>query len=223
MLHPDFITFTGADDETSIADMVALAADHPVEFAILFSESREGTSRYPTMEWMEGLMDVDLKLAAHVCGSWASEIVETGKSSIAARLSWFDRIQVNTAVPLDIGLICDLGKQVSDLAGREVPVILQTRDTFPEDDRVQWLFDASGGRGLSPAAWPAPPVNPSVRIGYAGGLGPDNVQAALQQLPAGRNAWIDMETCIRNGRDEFDIGLCRDVCEKAYHRTGELA
>lgn len=79
-------------------------------------------------------------------------------------------------------------------------------------------FDASGGRGIAPASWPAPPAGPKVRVGYAGGLGPDNVAEVIGVLKQSPGAWIDMETRIRNEQDAFDIGLCRQVCEAVYGR-----
>ena len=214
MLHPELLTFTGADDLTSIADMEALAADHLVEFAILFSGSREGDARYPSRAWMAGLNGAGLKLAAHVCGSWARDIVETGASDIHDRLTGFDRIQINTSLHLDLDLISGWGRRLSDSAGRVIPIILQTRDAFPKDNRVQWLFDASGGRGIVPSAWPAASTNPNVRMGFAGGLGPKTVEQCLALMPDVKAAWIDMETRVRNERDEFDLGMCRVVCER---------
>lgn len=216
MLRPDFITFTGADDKTQIGDLVMLAGEFPVEFGILFSRKREGDARYPSKNWVNLLRGRGLPLAAHVCGSYAEEIVRTGDSELKHVLARFDRVQVNTAAPVDLDLMAEFGAKLSRRAGDHVPIILQTRSEIPEDDRFHWLFDASGGRGVTPPAWPLPPRKRSVRFGYAGGLGPDNVEEVLAVLPGNRPAWIDMETRIRNASDEFDIGLCRDVCRKAF-------
>ncbi|MFG6084251.1 hypothetical protein ACEUZ9_000753 [Paracoccus litorisediminis] len=221
MLIPSFVTFTGADDRTDIAAMGNLAAQYPIEYGILFSRSREGDARYPTAGWMRGLEGAGLRLAAHICGYHASEIVETGQLSILDRLGPFDRIQINTAPLLETGIenVLAAGDRVSQRFGKPVAVILQVRQAFPEDSRVKWLFDASGGRGLVSASYPAPPVNPQVRIGYAGGLGPENVAAVLAGLPDVQESWIDMETRIRNDTDDFDLGLCRAVCEKIIFKV----
>jgi hypothetical protein len=212
-MSPDFTTFTGADDKTSVDDMLALSADHDVEFAILFSTKQEGNPRYPTQAWMDNLNGVDLSLAAHICGGLATEIIETGRSFVHDQMGSYDRIQINTGLELNMDLICDWKKSLSDDFGRDFRIILQTRGDFPEDPRVEWLFDASGGKGISPESWPAAPVNENVRFGYAGGLGPDNVEAALAAIPADRGFWIDMETRVRNLKDEFDFDMCRKVCE----------
>lgn len=216
MLRPDFITFTGADDQTSIDEMVRLSAEFSVEFGILFSRSREGDARYPSRAWIDGLNGRRLPIAAHVCGAYAEEIVRTGESQLEDVLKMFDRVQINTGSWVDLDLMASFGGKLSRAAGDEVPIILQTRTDIPEDDRFHWLFDASGGRGIAPPAWPLPPRTRSVTFGYAGGIGPDNVDEVLDQIPGHRNAWIDMETRVRNERDEFDLDLCRAVCRKAF-------
>lgn len=219
MLRPDLITFTGADDATRIPEMVRLAQDFPVEFAILFSATREGDARYPTATWRARLSGQGLKLAAHVCGRHARDIVETGASELEDELLRYDRIQINTGAVGDLDLVAGFGDRISRRAGRRIGIILQTRDTFPEDERIEWLFDASGGRGIMPSAWPTPPANPNVRIGYAGGLGPDNVVQVISMLEQSPGAWIDMETRIRNEQDAFDLTLCRRVCEIVCERS----
>jgi len=214
-MKPDFVTFTGADDNTLHEDLLALSEDHPVEFAILFSKSREGTARYPSRAWIDGLSGKDLSLAAHVCGEWADQILDRGECDIDERLGIFDRIQVKTSDRFEIDVICAWKSRLTKMHGREFRIILQTRNTFPDDPRIEWLFDASGGRGVAPETWPAPPENEDVRFGYAGGLGPDNVDGAIAAINSDEPYWIDMETRVRNSDDLFDLGMCRAVCELA--------
>lgn len=213
MLKPEFITFTGADDATSVADLLSLSRDHAVEFGILFSRKREGTARYPAAEWMKGLKDTDLTLAAHVCGDWAAQIVRDGRSDIDDRLAGFGRIQINTDAWVDLDLVLDWAGGLSQKAGREIAVILQSRGAFPEDARFHWLEDRSGGRGVAPESWPDLPLTPGVRCGFAGGLGPHNVGEVLPLLPDAKCAWIDMESRVRDSANRFDITQCRQVCE----------
>jgi len=215
-MYPDFITFTGADDRTPYQALLDLSEEHPVEFGILFSRSRTGTPRYPSQGWIDGLAGLDLSLAAHICGSWSGQIVSEGRSDIDDRMDTFDRIQVNTSERFDLDLICAWKARLEQRHGREFRVILQTRHSFPEDARVEWLFDASGGRGVLPASWPRPPADEDVRFGYAGGLGPDNVVQALQAIDCEDGFWIDMESRVRNASDLFDLDMCRLVCERAF-------
>lgn len=71
---------------------------------------------------------------------------------------------------------------------------------------VSFLFDRSGGRGESllvqsqgdPSSYPTPV--PHRFVGYAGGLGPDNIAAFMPRIYAPgkpERYWIDMETGIR--------------------------
>jgi phosphoribosylanthranilate isomerase len=80
--------------------------------------------------------------------------------------------------------------------------------TFPDDDTVDWLFDRSGG------LWPPHPGGDRL-VGYAGGIGPDNVADVLEQIGATGPYWIDMESGVRTD-DRFDLGKCRRVCEAVY-------
>lgn len=212
-MKPLFVTFTGADDMTPMSDLLSLSKQYPVEFAILFSRSRAGDHRYPSKLWTDQLKGLDLPLAAHICGAWATQIIETGSCDIEGRLGDFKRIQVNTSRPLDLDIIASWKAKLFKIYRRDFSVILQTRDNFPEDDRVEWLFDVSGGLGLSPKAWPQPqPRNAGVKIGYAGGLGPNNVSEALKRIDSKTPYWIDMETGVRNAYNHFDIKKCRKVC-----------
>jgi phosphoribosylanthranilate isomerase len=59
------------------------------------------------------------------------------------------------------------------------------------------LIDASGGRGASPDRWED--VSTSKHVGFAGGLGPDNIASELGRIQGiARNGWwVDMEGKLR--------------------------
>jgi len=60
------------------------------------------------------------------------------------------------------------------------------------------LHDASMGTGVAIGAVDAP--TPGVKCGYAGGLGPSNIEAQLLKIAAvtGETAvWVDMESSLR--------------------------
>lgn len=42
-------------------------------------------------------------------------------------------------------------------------------------------------------------------MGFAGGIGPDNVDWALAMAVEKSASWIDMESGVRDGRDQFDL------------------
>lgn len=208
-MKPEFITFTGADEWTSIDGMRALSRQYPIEWGVLFSPKRQGVDpRYPGGEAQSRLLWSNLRLSAHLCGAY-SDAIMAGQPilDIPVDLGYFRRIQVNHATP-DPTRIVEFRKGWGPMR-----CIAQARGPFPDDDSVDWLFDASGGRGVAPAAWPA---HPGRLVGYAGGIGPDNV---LSVLAAGVGSaapyWIDMESGVRTD-DRFDLEKCRAVCEQVY-------
>ena len=215
MSLPSFITFTGADDETSIDDMDQLALDYPVEFGILFSPKRQGSGRYPSLGWVRMLLK-DLRgsiiLSAHLCGDDARAVIQSGKSQHDALLcGYFARAQINTAYrDVDHSIINAWAAYAVEL-----DPILQCREGFPSVRGIGFLFDASGGRGIPSAWWPRAPSGQFV--GYAGGLNPSNVAAAVAEIGTlATDYWIDMETGVRDEHDRFSIEKCRAVCEAVY-------
>ena len=223
---PDFITFTGADDQTSVGEMIALSEDYPgrIEFALLVSPKRAGTPRYPTDNWRNSAKHVGLRLALHFCGDASRDVITTGQSRYEfLDLDGISRVQINTADPAATpGRIREWADRVNHEYGYNIQPILQCRGTFPPDNRVSWLFDQSGGTGIEPDAWPIPHPD-SGPIGYAGGIGPHNVCQVIERLPQFTNWWIDMESRIRNAEDRLDLGLCRQVCEAVYGAPREAA
>lgn len=219
--RPEFITFTGPDDRTDKADidaMVRLAEDYPVEYAVLFSDSRAGMPRYPTLDWADKFQFTVgcPRLAAHICGAYANEIISTGKSKLEGMLCTFQRIQINTSGPVFPGNIRRWADRLAQRWGHAVEPILQCRDDFPDDNRVTWLYDRSGGTGVMPDNWPVPRPDVGLLVGYAGGFGPATVVEVLPGLSQATPFYIDMETKIRNENDCFDVGLCRRVCNLVY-------
>ncbi|MGY3581931.1 hypothetical protein ACVIGB_001146 [Bradyrhizobium sp. USDA 4341] len=206
-MKPEFITFTGADDETSVAGMRDLSASYPIEWGILFSPQRQGNEpRYPSQAAIARFEVSGLRLAAHLCGGHAVRIMDLVTPNVPADLALFSRIQVNHSNP-DPERIAEFSAR----CGKRC--IAQSRSLeFSKDDRVDWLFDASGGRGVSPLFWPKHPGRP---VGYAGGLGPDNVVAALEAIGAEGSYWVDMESRVREG-DRFGLNLVEKVCVAVY-------
>lgn len=213
-MKPEFITFTGVDDHTSIDDMHRLSSAYPIEWGVLFSPKHQGEGRYPTMRFILTLLSkrsTDLNLSAHLCGGDARDVIELGESRRDKLIyDHFQRAQINTTDPeVKHSLIANWAHHM------KVKAILQCRADFPDiSGDVEFLFDASGGRGLAPKAWPHGMPR---RCGYAGGLNPDNVAAAVADIGTKAVAyWIDMETGVRDERDRFSIEKCQAVCEAVY-------
>lgn len=106
----------------------------------------------------------------------------------------------------------------------------QTRNSTTPDN-ISMLVDESKGTGTARkgGSWPAPPSSDDkddFAIGYAGGIGPDNIRRVLVDIGKAVAAsgsttpvWIDMESSLRtinsHGKDVFDMDKCRRVVEVA--------
>lgn len=206
---PEFITFTGADDWSDIGQMMNLSSQYPIEWGVLFSLSRQGIDpRYPGGEAQSRLLWSELRMSAHLCGGYAHNIMESsslGDARIPVDLGYFKRIQINHREPR----VDQINKFRKGWGPR---CIAQCRGAFPKDTSVDWLFDQSGGRGQEPEAFP---FYPDRLVGYAGGIGPDNVLSVIERIDANGPYWIDMESKIRTN-NRLDLGLCRRVCELVY-------
>lgn len=207
-MKPEFVTFTGADDWTSVEGMRELSAKYPIEWGVLFSPKRQGVDpRYPGGDTQSRLLWSDLRMSAHLCGDYSRQIM-AGEAIIDSPvdLGLFSRIQVNHVEPNTARII-----EFRNGWGK-MRCITQARDQFPDDTSVDWLFDASGGRGIAPTSWPS---HPGRLVGYAGGINPENVLDVLKAVGATGPYWIDMESGVRTD-DRFDLAKCRAVCEAVY-------
>lgn len=228
---PSFITFTGVDDSTAVSDLRMIRDRYPVEFGLLMSRDRQGKDpRYP--RGPHRFTGEGLPIAIHLCGAYAREVMDFPYNDWEIPTGGANRVQINHAAP-DIAA----AQRFSQMIGKRV--ILQSRsDDFPRDHDVDWLYDCSGGRGVAPAAWP---VHPGKLVGYAGGISPDNVMAAVEAIggqPAGRvwrsvkdhmevnteiretsgPYWLDMESGVRDENDQFSIEKVWAICETVYGR-----
>ena len=227
----DRVTITGADDATDPLEMLDLALSYPfLEFGILVSRSREGSPRYPSREWQERLLKHAhrMNLSMHVCGKWAREIfrgdvdwLELPPIRTVAR-----RIQVNgwpvkDAVSVDRLSACNPGTQFIVQHPRAA-------DWMYAAQRVGFncvpLFDESGGEGKQARAWSDLPGYDY--IGFAGGIGADDVKETVGSIMAFRQGpfWVDMEGRVRkDDRDDLDMRKVRrvlEVCDGIMHRPG---
>lgn len=227
MKKPEFITFTGIDDATDLIAARALATEFPVEYGVLFSPERQGNSpRYPSWSTISKILLYAIpgsRHAAHLCGGYSRLLLASAATTLdSVLLNHFSRVQINTHyVGLNVAILAEWAESV------QAEPILQCRGAFPAEAEVSWLFDASGGRGLTPDAWPQAPcpapgtagvVRPPL-IGYAGGLSPSNISTALPAIAAAAGDspyWIDMESGVRDADDRFDLSKCRAVCEAVF-------
>lgn len=211
---PAYITFTGVDDASLLPGMLALSARYPIEWGVLIDAAQEGAPLFPAAPVRRALQGAPLRLSAHICGVAARAIVDGGDPQLD--LAGFSRLQINhgRAGSSD----SDIRNSALYAARHGARAALQCQDEFPDDARVDWLYDVSFGTGVRPTAWPAIAAGLPF-CGYSGGLGPDTVQATLPlfSIASGGAYWIDMESGVRTG-GRFDLSKCETVCRLVFGR-----
>jgi len=222
------ITFTGADDNTEVTDLIEISKDYPmVEWGLLYSEKRFGTERYPSEKKFRDLLNHNYQKSLHLCGKAARDFIQKGNVN-AVVYSYgqiCDRIQLNFN---DRKTPVDLDNFKKSLKAFNIPIILQVNSANNEFisrilkiqtfgkiyDEFHYLFDASGGNGKEINEIPQPLFN--VYCGYAGGLNPDNLKEKLElldkSLPKDAIIYIDMESGVRTD-GEFDIEKVKQCLE----------
>jgi hypothetical protein len=225
------VTLTGADGSVDPKKLIELSKKYPfVEWGILVSGKRFGTNRFPALEWLLRLSDLvhlypetKVNLACHLCGQYVRDLLVGNTAEMEEKLKdvWeiFQRVQINTH-----GEPHPYNPSFFEFVNRtKKEFILQydganhhlLADSLRVSRRVTTLYDMSHGAGTLPSQWPQ--SHYLVKNGYAGGLGPDNVEQELHRIAsvAGNNDfWIDMETKVRSNSDElFDLEKCREVLD----------
>lgn len=225
------ITFTGADNNTPIGQMLELSDAYPsIEWGILVA-SKSNISRYPGGSWIEDLCDeigplkTGTNLSCHVCGKYVRDLFAGGDmlhdDHGAFIQHYCQRIQINTHgekfkinTPEFLrALKRFFGKQIIIQLDGENDVLL---DLLKEHRaNAVGLYDMSSGAGVLPKNWPSFPDHKLV--GYAGGLGPDNITDQLSligEAAQDRRIWIDMETHVRDEHDQFCLEKVKAVVTK---------
>lgn len=224
------ITFTGVDAKTDIKALQEIQEQYPIaEFGVLTSYHwYENGNRYLEPQLLGNFQGCQLNLALHLCGSSALEAADGQWRMIRKHtldyLWLFDRVQLNVANRTDNP------KRISSLRPDERTelIIQQHPDNTAlyeeskylgndENGGVSMLLDASGGQGIDTPI----KIYPSDgKIGYAGGINPDNVGDKLAYLLENvkqGSFWIDMESGVRTD-DWFDVNkvsrvlaICKEV------------
>lgn len=234
------VMITGADDGVNVKELELLSYKYPfVEWGILRGGvEREGTPRYPSLDWYESLLSLvnivpEVQVVTHLCGARARKPgVFTKNGPVAG-------VQLNLN-----GEMGDEDTWCTWVHNCPVPVILQCPSMqhaisaglsyesryAHAPRRPGYLIDASGGTGRWDETRWQPPHEALRRVGYAGGIGPDNVVAALSTVWSVVNAhdcaalhgkvWIDMESGVRTD-DRFDLNKVNSVLEQAARWRSE--
>lgn len=224
------ITFTGIDAKTDIKALQEIQEQYPIaEFGVLTSYHwYENGNRYLDPQIINTLRGERLHLALHVCGQAAHDAT-IGRWDLIDKLTWsnlglFNRVQLNIANRTDnpdaLSKRAKITEQeviIQQRDCRSMSVYEATVDKFRyKQDRYNRTFsvllDASGGQGIDTPVEVAPAFS-ALKVGYAGGINPENVADKLTYLlkhVETGDFWIDMESGVRTD-DWFDLDKVRRV------------
>ena len=226
-MNNTLVTFTGVDERTDMGRLIELQKKYPqAEFGFLMSRNRMGNdNRYPSMEFFGEIPHENcLNLALHLCGGLAGDTFMHGVDE-AARLcfgSWgtFKRVQLN-GLPEKIGdwkgdVFCGNREFIIQQdPNAELIIDKNIRNVYK--GKISVLFDASGGRGV-PCNFIPRSLGEDIRVGYAGGINPENVLKKWKDIKDGgvnTDFWIDMESGVRTD-DWFDLDKVEDVLKQMF-------
>lgn len=192
----------------------------------------------------------NLKLSLHICGGWVRNLLLGKIEFPESLLDGFQRVQLNFHAeknPCNPYRFIEMMTILEHMTGKkqwifQIDGALGNKhfesvygNTEHENviDAVP-LFDTSSGTGISPKEWPKPKYHESgyayspplpiewLYHGYAGGLGPDNLQEEIIKINEATKTpedtdcrvWLDMETKVRSNQDRlFDLKKVRMVLE----------
>ena len=223
------ITFTGIDEKTDIQALCDIQKEYPVaEFGVLISQRwEENGNRYMNPSNLANLAGTGLRLSCHACGKVAREALNNNWTPLMditkGYLSVFNRCQLNVSTypPAKNTKSLQVPQLISEvIIQQKDPERLEVFNTIEDKTHISVLLDASGGHGVDTSI--AVYNNPSVKVGYAGGISPLNVEEKLSYLlehEGVSNFWIDMESGVRTV-DWFDLNkvlkvlqICKRVLE----------
>ena len=234
------ITCSDMREYNEIDDIIDLGKKYPMaEFAIQAHPSKF-SAHMPRYVWFDTLAHAsrvnDINLAMHVNAEWRTEICH-GNIPYEIKRMWdlkrdngksiIGRVQVNINGGKDSFRF--YANKVADIirAYPDIEFIFQyttrQRNRLKRLDKMNvpfsMLFDASGGRGISPDTWRAP-VMSNHKMGYSGGLSPENVADNLNKinmvLPLDYKTWIDAEGKLKDAETkQFDTVRAEQYIQNA--------
>jgi phosphoribosylanthranilate isomerase len=162
----------------------------------------------------------------HICGKWARDLM-------AGEMRWdvlppiragVQRVQINGETPLWTRLSASALAAEMSMYGAKQQLVFQypragqyMRACQEQGLNCAPLFDESGGEGRQVRAWDG--MVDSEYVGYAGGIGPDDVTETVGGIMAFRSGafWIDMEGRVRDSDDRLDmkkVGHVLEACQR---------
>lgn len=229
------VTITGADNSVDPKDLVKISQEFPfVEWGILASRNNFGTPRFPSGGWIVDLgkeksIHENLKLSTHLCGGMVREFAKgqmgfMSGDDVGDLIGMSQRVQINFHGDPHEWKAAPVGEFVMGNSPQEFIFQYDNVNTDLLEALVKMgvkniaaLFDVSHGAGILPEDWPK--HLDFVKCGYAGGLGPDNLEDQIKKIlksSGHKDIWIDMETKVRSNDDKnFDLDKVRKCLEIA--------
>ena len=180
---------------------------------------------------------MDFRTSVHLCGTFARMALNwtPEKNNVLREIvKGFGRVQVNLhpdsySTEINRTELRRAARRLTSFADAIEPdrVIIQHRTSWDRvptlHRRIEYLYDQSEGRGLDGIdAWPQP--SPDLpRMGYAGGIGPDTIQRAMDfvnKYPES-HMWLDMEGRIRTQDWHLDLSAVEAVCKVAFQNQDD--
>ncbi len=232
-----YITCSDIREDVPVRDAIELLKINPkVELGI---QAHGGAMNFgtPCYQWLDQLLGVSanaqtpLNIAVHVNYDWCSQMVVGGHNidMWPAEIKKLMLRKNKDGIPLIRRWQLNIGDGTRGIIApgmAQICVAFQNREfIFPYNaknpvtaeieklalGRIDFslLYDSSYGAGISPSSWNGP-VYKNHPMGYAGGLGPDNVADNLEKIamvcPPNYTAWIDAEgRLMKPGTRQFDI------------------
>ena len=228
-----FITCSGANENTSIEDLVNTFSNIYVPEVVLGvqvsgKKASFGTARYWWLRALYGFLEVNdenLNVSLHVNQDWVERFI---KGDVPQELDYFLRLQRDYNVPFikTVQLNFKLGRESKP----DVEKLLKTVDRYKRQrfilscsrDNIEFiehllaksyydfwlLYDDSFGEGVKCENWKAPLFD-NVLQGYAGGLSPENILTELNKIEkvVGENKliFVDAEGKLKGDDGKFSI------------------
>jgi hypothetical protein len=208
------VSCAGPDDRNDPLEIVALGRGRPsLEIGVQVSATRAGTPEYPTHSWIAAYAAGRLGqcgpcggAALHLNGRWCRAAC-AGTLPAEAGALWgisaggvhaFDRLQLNFDAAAD-GI--SAGPLAAFIGSQARRVVLQAKPAnmalLAGLDRLgaafDVLFDASGGAGQRPDAWPE--ALPGRFNAWAGGSG----RTRRRTTSPASQAWLPLAACAISG------------------------
>jgi phosphoribosylanthranilate isomerase len=227
------ISITGADNNTSVGELVDISQDFPyVEWGLLYFPEKEGAKRNPTKDWRHQFLEniPKEKTAIHLCGDEVFRQIlsqEFDSSELKNELARFGRIQLNINARKLKNLFTDdeINQIYEKLLACNFHIIAQYNhisenaiNRFINTHNVDYkyfdiLLDSSLGKGVSPDTWSVPKgLSKEANLGFAGGLNPENIFDNYTKINSitKNKYWLDLESGARTD-NEFDLKKARDI------------